>query len=472
MKGEYLVRTDPESSATWKRAYEWLATAAEVADRLRVEQKTTVEAKERIFDPAVYESVMLRLNLCEMLVRAEPGTKWLGEAFRTSEESKARVFLEQLGRSRSAVIGGLPGPLAAEEAGLRERLGELDRLIRRSEVAPFDRRQPVQAAELLSKVAEAERAMEVLQSTIARDYPLVAAMRRPNPCTVEQARACLAPDEVALIYVCGTKLCDAILVKPLTDGDPGGVSLIPIPGPGEFGESLGIMTDPDALQVREFYERAGAELYRMLIGPVEKQLRGKNLVIIPDGPLALLNFEALRDPTGRFLVETRRIRYAPSMTALHLNRIWDTRRPRPARPFLGIGDPIYTPDDPRQGNRPFPPAARATVQRLGEDLPRLTSASREVHEAARTLGRPRKTSGRVTTPRRPASRPLRARGGCRIIGSFISRPTDGSVRDLGGPPRWSSRCPRPKSTEDNPRTTGSSRSGKRARSGSTPTWWC
>ena len=388
MKGEYLVRSDPKSPVTWKKSYESLATAAEVADRLRIEQKTTIEAKERIFDPAVYESVMLRLNLCEMLVNAEPGTKWLAEAFRTSEESKARVFLEQLGRSRSTVIGGLPEALAARETELQERLAQLHRQIRRNEVTSFDSREPIKTTELLSEMAAAQRAMDDLQSTIARDYPLVAATRRPNPCTVEQARACLAPNEVALIYVCGGKLCDAILVKPLTDGGPSGVSLIPLPGPGDFGESLGIMTDPDALQVRDFYERAGAELYRMLIEPVEKQIEGRNLLIIPDGPLALLNFEVLRDRTGRFLVETRHIRYSPSMTALHLNRVWDSKRPRPGQPFLGIGDPIYSPDDPRQGDRPISPAAGANLRSLGENLPRLTAASREVHEAGKALGAP------------------------------------------------------------------------------------
>jgi CHAT domain-containing protein/tetratricopeptide (TPR) repeat protein len=388
-KAEFLIRVDARSPATWKKAYEALATAAEVADRLRVEQKTTVESKQRMYNSSRYESVILRLNLCEMLVEPEPGAKWLGEAFRTSEESKARVFLEQLGRSRSAVIGGLSESLAVREAGLRERLARLDRDVRQNEVASFDTREPGRTAESLGQIAEAEHAMDEVQSQIARDYPLVASLRRPNPCNVEQARACLAPDEVALIYTCGARVGYVILVKPPAGDDPVGLAMIPVGGTADFGEKLGILSDPDALQVRDFYEKAGADLYRMLITPVENQIEGKNLVIVPDGPLALLNFEVLRDPTGKFLIETRRIRYAPSMTALHLNRTWESRRPKPTRPFLGIGDPVYTPDDPRLGGRPFPRAALATLERLGEALPRLTSASREVREAGQTAGAPK-----------------------------------------------------------------------------------
>ena len=285
-------------------------------------------------------------------------------------------------------IGGLPEALAVRETSPPKRLVELDRQTSRNETALIGSREPVQTTLLLSQSAEAGRAMVELKTKIARDFPLVAASQRPDPCTVEQARACLAPDEVALIYVCGRRLCDAIVVKPRADNGSAGVSLIPIPGADEFGEALGIMIDPDALQVREFYERAGADLYRMLIGPVEKQIQGKNLVIIPDGPLALLGFEALRDTTGKFLVESRRIRYAPSITALHSNRIWEAKRHKPVRPFLGIGDPFYTPDDPRRENRLVSPAASANALRLAENLPRLTSGGRGIHEVGRILGEP------------------------------------------------------------------------------------
>ena len=388
LKGEYLLRTDLKSPAAWKRSYEALAAAGEVTDRVRAEQRSSEMAKGRVIDRSRYEAVMLRINLCEMLVGAEPGPKWLGEAFRTSEESKARVFLEQLGRNRSAVIGDLPEEIATKESALRAKLVQLDREVSSFEVASFDRREPAKVAELLAESSRVERQMDELQHQIARDYPLAASFRRPNPCSPEQARDCLGPDEVAVIYVCGGRLCDALVVNPQADKDPIGISLVPIPGPETFTEALGLLTDPDALQVREFYEKAGAELYRALIAPVEDRVRGKNLVIVPDGQLALLPFEALRDPSGRFLIETHRIRYAPSLTVLHLNKTWEAKRRRPSRPILGVGDPIYTITDPRLEGRTFSPRGRRTAERLGEDLPRLISASREVSEAGQALGAP------------------------------------------------------------------------------------
>jgi CHAT domain-containing protein len=121
---------------------------------------------------------------------------------------------------------------------------------------------------------------------------------------------------------------------------------------------------------------------------VEELVRGKSLVIVPDGPLGLLPFEALRDASGKFLIETHRIRYAPSMTALHLNRIWETKRRRPSRPLLGIGDPICTTTDPRLEGRPLSPRGRRTAESLGEELPRLVFAGQEVTDAGRVLRAP------------------------------------------------------------------------------------
>jgi CHAT domain-containing protein/tetratricopeptide (TPR) repeat protein len=386
-KSEFLLRVDSRSPASWKKAYDAVTKASEVSDRLRL-QKTTGEAKRRIFDNR-YESVILRLNLCELLIGAEPGPKWLGEAFRTSEESKARVFLEQLGKNRSAVIGGLPKPLAVREATLLERLAKLELTARQKEVARLEGLELNRIAELQGEIGGAEREMDLLQSQIARDYPVVAALRQPNPCNIAQARACLAPDEIALIYTCGARIGYVILLKPPTDNDPVGIEFIPIGGTTDFGGAVGIMSDPDALKVRDFYEKAGTDLYRMLLSPVEKQIKGKNLVIVPDGSLALLNFEAIRDPGGKFLIETHQIRYAPSMTTLQLNRTWESKRPKPSRPFLGLGDPVFSADDPRLAERPFTKSAAATARRIGEPLPRLASTNREVREAGQTVGAPK-----------------------------------------------------------------------------------
>jgi CHAT domain-containing protein/tetratricopeptide (TPR) repeat protein len=60
------------------------------------------------------------------------------------------------------------------------------------------------------------------------------------------------------------------------------------------------------------------DLYRWLLAPVEETLDGaKHVVIVPDGVLQTLPFQALRaDEDSKYLVERAAVSYAPSVTAL------------------------------------------------------------------------------------------------------------------------------------------------------------
>ena len=59
-------------------------------------------------------------------------------------------------------------------------------------------------------------------------------------------------------------------------------------------------------------------LYQALIAPVEDALTKSEIVIIPDGPLFFVPFAALKDKSGTFLSERKRIRLGPSLTTLKL----------------------------------------------------------------------------------------------------------------------------------------------------------
>ena len=94
---------------------------------------------------------------------------------------------------------------------------------------------------------------------------------------------------------------------------------------------------------------AARALYRALVEPAEPLLKGvKHLVVAPDGPLALVPFEALlaRDvaegapvPKGAWLVERFDVSYTPSATALA------TRAGEAAgRGIVALGDPRFAPD--------------------------------------------------------------------------------------------------------------------------------
>lgn len=125
------------------------------------------------------------------------------------------------------------------------------------------------------------------------------------------------------------------------------------------------------------FAASGRKLYDLLFvaTKIEPLLNGKSrLVIVPDGPLWRVPFQALRTPRDTYLIEERAVAYAPSVAALAaLER---RRESRPARePYLmALGDPaIASPSEtPGTGTR----KARA----------RLPHAAREVAEIGRLYG--------------------------------------------------------------------------------------
>jgi CHAT domain-containing protein len=134
-------------------------------------------------------------------------------------------------------------------------------------------------------------------------------------------------------------------VRPRSDapeaGAPSSVSVHCVP----------IARDELERSVRAFYDKISRrdlnvdeparKLYDLLLKPAAERLTGRTtLIIVPDGPLWELPFNALKSPSNRFLIEDAAVSYAPSLTALYEMR---KLRDRPVREktfeALAFGDP-------------------------------------------------------------------------------------------------------------------------------------
>src|SRR5207237_9886740 len=89
--------------------------------------------------------------------------------------------------------------------------------------------------------------------------------------------------------------------------------------------------------------RDGAEisrhLFTILLQPVHEPPQPTRLIVVPDGILNLLPFDALRGEDGQFLIRSREITYAPSGTILITLRRADKQQPTP-RLALAVGDVV------------------------------------------------------------------------------------------------------------------------------------
>ncbi|MFN7927879.1 MAG: CHAT domain-containing tetratricopeptide repeat protein [Blastocatellia bacterium] len=142
---------------------------------------------------------------------------------------------------------------------------------------------------------------------------------------------------------------------------------------------LTISTTQLQAQVRQFraqvadrklnFTAQAQTLYQQLLHPAAALLRQKKqLVIVPDGVLWELPFQALLTDANNFLWESHTISYTPSLAAWQMLQ----QRPRRTAPLslLALGNPTLPPDD----------AATPT-------LPTLTYAARQVQELSQIYGR-------------------------------------------------------------------------------------
>ena len=90
------------------------------------------------------------------------------------------------------------------------------------------------------------------------------------------------------------------------------------------------------------FRKAGEELYQLLFAPLARVLPEKSrIVVIPDGTLWDVAFEALPTPGGKYVIDHYVICYAPSVTAFRL--MLDLRKERSRAPaktaLLAMGNP-------------------------------------------------------------------------------------------------------------------------------------
>jgi len=115
-------------------------------------------------------------------------------------------------------------------------------------------------------------------------------------------------------------------------------------------KDLGGLTDRfrERLAKRDLtYGELATKLYDLLLRPAAALLSGRsNLIIVPDGALWELPFQALQSRPGHFLIEDAAVSYAPSLTALReMTRM--TRQGSKAagrNRLLALGNPVLRPE--------------------------------------------------------------------------------------------------------------------------------
>lgn len=280
--------------------------------------------------------------------------------FELAEQARSGHLLRLLARTGSDLSGRIDPDLRSREARVLARITQLQDDLRSPREA--EEREPIRAS-----LEEIGHELELLKAEVRAASPDYSEIAYPEPISSAEVRsALLRPDEVMLAYLLGEK---ASYLWRLSRGE---VEWWELP-PREAIENsvrnfLGLLRAAGTGTGSDL-AALSRSLAETLLPPDSLPVEGP-LLVIPDGILHYLPFEALRvrgkAGSGRYLLQSHEISYLSSASLLRLLRT----RNYPAREghspvLLAIGDPP-TANLPPTWQIPTLPFAHEEVVRIGD----------------------------------------------------------------------------------------------------------
>ena len=236
-------------------------------------------------------------------------------------------------------------------------------------------------AEAALTLAEQRRARtladRLTQADALTERGAVGAAHRDRTATAADIVTALPDDSTALLeYVAGTDGAPTTLFVVTRDG----VQAYLLPTADSLQEPVARLVA--LLESDQHADALAGSLGRIVLGPAATLPRAiVRLIIVPDGPLHRVPFDALRLPDGQLALERWAVGLAPSAAiATVLRRARGAPTDRPVR-VLALGDPAFARE--RDGGLLRQADTYRGAFEAAGGLPRLTASGDEVREVAR-----------------------------------------------------------------------------------------
>ncbi|HEY6803657.1 MAG TPA: tetratricopeptide repeat protein [Pyrinomonadaceae bacterium] len=277
-----------------------------------------------------------------------------GEAFDFAERAKAQFVIEMLRNSNAIPAKGLSTQEQEDERRLIGEAASLDmQLDRETQLRSSNE---ARRSKLRDRLQQAQKAYADFRQKLFAAHPQLKVERgEANPLSVEEMST-LIDAQTALIEYTVTErnvylfalTLDPVSVKRGSTRKPTlGLNLKVYP--------LDLSNNDLVSKIREFehqlesrgpeFSHASRELYDLLLKPADAQLLLKTkLIVVPDGVLWRLPFEALAQADDFYLIDQMQVSYAPTICALREMR--QTKRPvlRSKPTLVAFGNPQLSDD--------------------------------------------------------------------------------------------------------------------------------
>ena len=261
-------------------------------------------------------------------------------AFAVLERSRARSMLTMLAERDLVFAADLPPEIQRER---QRNAADYDRT--QAELARVDpERDNARAGALTARLRELAAARESIAERVKRASPRFAALEYPQLLDLEGAREALDEGTVLLSYAIGRKTSTLFVVQSKSAAPGLSVYTLPVGEKAlrdQVEEYRKLIADRSP-EGRSALNRRARELYDLLVKPAEAPIaQASRVLLIPDGPLHVLPFAALRRNEKQYLVEWKPLHTIVSAT-LYAEVKKKRDEPRhPALQLVAFGDPLY-----------------------------------------------------------------------------------------------------------------------------------
>lgn len=253
------------------------------------------------------------------------------EAFQVSEQARSKAFYDILSGRKINFHGAVSDDLTQLEQIKRAEIEKLYKLLQRPETegSANNGSRQVEIREIRAALIDVQTEYEDILQKIKLENPEYREIISADPVDLQELQKITDLSTAFLSYwISDEKLIIWMITKS-------SVTRKSIDVKQEYIISLVEKTRKYLSSNMQKETSAGLkELHSILFAPVENELKNfRNLVIIPNGPLHFIPFQALKNEKGEYLVEKYNLVYAPSASVYKLCNDKDIKK---GTSFMGM----------------------------------------------------------------------------------------------------------------------------------------
>jgi CHAT domain-containing protein/tetratricopeptide (TPR) repeat protein len=344
------------------------------AGSLRADEarSTFLATTKDVYDEAVSAfAEMALLNSAPGGALTGKALDYAAEALRISEEGRARSLLDMLAEVNAQITEGVPADLLERKQKNLNRQQEIAAQLTGVSLATDQKAKP---SDLEKELESLQTEFDQIENQIRTSSPRYASLTTTEPISLADIQQKVLDDNTVLLeYELGN---DASYLFAATRT---GISVFKLPAKSQFTElatgfrdqmvppnlvrgivstnagdqrGVGLSQAPPA-DVAEFATASNA-LYKLAIEPAAGLIGDKRLLIVADGALNYVPFEAfVKTKSGAdyasldYLIKSNEIAYAPSASVIAAIRGSSPTATGGANTILIVADPVFNSDDPR-----------------------------------------------------------------------------------------------------------------------------